>query len=140
MSVNQESKAQTGIVWKSTIRGVMAVFFAGVGIHHFTHPEPYLAIMPPYLPLHLELVYASGFFEVLGGVGLLVPHTRKWAAWGLIALLIAVFPANIHMLVNDVYLPDMPKERWILWARMPLQFLFGWATYVAGDLGRNNTL
>ena len=90
--------------------------------------------MPPYLPAHIELVYISGIFEVLGGIGLLVPQTRRWAAWGLIALLVAVYPANIHMLVNDVYLPDMPQERWILWARMPMQFILGWATFVAGGL------
>ena len=119
---------------------MMAVFFTGVGIHHFTDPAPYLAIMPPYLPAHIELVYISGIFEVLGGIGLLVPKTRRWAAWGLIALLVAVYPANIHMLVNDVYLPDMPKERWILWARMPMQFVFGWATFVAGGLSLRSTI
>ena len=121
-------------IWKWGLRIVMAVSFIAVGVHHFTDPSPYLAIMPPYLPAHLELVYISGIFEVLGGIGLLVPQTRRWAAWGLIALLIAVYPANIHMLVNEVYLPDMPKEKWILWARMPMQFIFGWATFVSGEL------
>ncbi len=81
--------------------------------------------MPPYLPWHLELVYVSGFFEILGGIGLCLPVFRRAAGWGLIALLIAVYPANVHMLVNEVYLPDMPKSKALLWARMPLQFVMG---------------
>ena len=122
---------------KQTLRYLTALFFAGVGVHHFIDPTPYLAIMPPYLPLHLELVYLSGLFEVLGGLGLLLPGTRRLAGWGLIALLVAVFPANIHMLVNEVYLPDMPKEEWILWLRMPIQFLFAWAVYHSAELKRS---
>ena len=82
----------------------------------------------------LELVYLSGFFETLGGIGLVVPATRRFAAWGLVALLIAVYPANINMLVNDIYLEDMPRERWMLWARMPLQFLLGLAVLWSGEI------
>ncbi len=126
-------------IWKWSLRLLMAVSFIAVGVHHFTDPTPYLMIMPPYLPAHIELVYISGIFEVLGGVGLLVPRTRRFAAWGLILLLIAVYPANIHMLVNEVYLPDMPKEKWILWARMPMQFVFGWATFVSAELSLRST-
>ena len=115
-------------------RLVVALFFVFVGLHHGIDPEPYLAIMPPYLPWHLELVYLSGVFEVLGGLGLLLKRTRRWAAWGLLALLVAVYPANIHMLVNDVYLPDMPEKRWLLWVRMPMQFVFAAAVLWAGEL------
>ena len=121
-------------VWRNGLRLATGLFFAGVGLHHYLDPTPYLAIMPAYLPLPLELVYLSGFFEILGGIGLLIERTRRWSAWGLIALLAAVYPANINMLVNDIYLPDMPKERWILWLRMPLQFVFGWAVFVSGGL------
>jgi uncharacterized membrane protein len=60
----------------------------------------------------------------LGGVGLLVPRLRVAAGWGLLALLFAVFPANISMAMNEIYLPDMPQERWMLWARLPVQFVF----------------
>ena len=77
--------------------GACALFFVAVGVTHFTHPAFFLKIMPPALPAHLALVYLSGAFEILGGLGLLVPRTRRFAGWGLIALLIAVFPANLYM-------------------------------------------
>ncbi len=90
-------------------------------------------IMPPYLPWQLELVYLSGVAEIVGGVGLLIPRFRRAAGWGLLLLLIAVYPANIHMLVNDIYLPDMPRERWLLWLRLPMQFVFAaWVLWSAG--------
>ena len=80
-----------------------------------------------------------GFFEILGGVGLLWARTRKAAAWGLLALLVAVYPANIHMLVNEVYLPNMPEEKWMLWARMPFQFLFALAVLWTGEIWPKTT-
>jgi len=115
-------------------RVILALSFIWVGILHFATPDIFLAIMPPYLPWPLELVYVSGFFEILGGIGLVIPQTRRWATWGLLALLVAVYPANIHMLVNEVYLPDMPREKWILWARMPFQFVFAGAVLWTGQL------
>ncbi len=123
--------SDTKKVW---FRYCVGAFFAGVGIHHFVDPSPYLAIVPSYLPAPLLLVKISGFFEILGGIGLCLPATRTMAAWGLIALLVAVYPANIHMLVNDVYLPDMPRERWLLWARLPMQFVFAAAVLWTGDI------
>ena len=117
----------------------MGLFFMGIGIHHFIDPTPYLAIMPPYLPAPPLLVQVSGFFEILGGVGLCITRTRTFAAWGLIALLIAVFPVHIHMLVNDVYLPDMPRERWLLWARMPVQFVLAAAVMWTGGIWHPST-
>ena len=81
-------------------RALCALFFASVGIHHFTHPQIYLHIMPPYLPYPLALVYISGGAEVAGGIGLLIGlSARRALAY---ALLIAVFPANLHMLINDI--------------------------------------
>ena len=109
---------------KVITRWLLALSFIWVGVRHFIDPDFFLHIMPPYLPWHLELVYVSGFFEVLGGAGLLHTQTRRAAGWGLLALLVAVYPANIHMLVNEVYIDDMPREKWMLWARMPFQFLF----------------
>jgi len=91
---------------------------------HFATPEPFVLIVPPYLPAPELLVAVSGVFEILGGVGLLIPRVRVAAGWGLLALLVAVYPANIHMLLNEVYLPDMPQEKWLLWARMPVQLVF----------------
>ena len=117
---------------RSVFRTILAISFIVVGILHFTNPAPFVSIMPSYLPWHLELVYLSGVFEILGGTGLLIPFTRRWAMWGLIALLVAVYPANINMLVNVIYLDDMPQERWILWVRMPLQFFIGWGVLWSG--------
>ena len=115
-------------------RALCALFFASVGIHHFTHPQIYLHIMPPYLPYPLALVYISGGAEVAGGIGLLIGPLRRAAGIGLIALLIAVFPANLHMLINDIYLPDMPKIRWLLWARLPVQFAFVFWVFKSAEL------
>ena len=90
--------------------------------------------MPSYLPWHLESVYLSGFFEILGGVGLLIPRLRRHAAWGLIALLICVYPANIYMLTHDIYIEGMPRDRWLLWARLPMQFIFAIGVLWAGGI------
>jgi uncharacterized membrane protein len=97
---------------------LLAAFFVFAGTWHFVSPKTYLAIMPPYLPWHLPLVYLSGLAEILGGIGVLVPRLRKLAGWGLIALLIAVFPANIQMLLTGFN--GIPQ--WVLIARLPLQF------------------
>ena len=119
--------------FRTAIRGVLGISFALVGVLHFTHSQVFLSIMPPYLPWHLELVYLSGIFEIVGGMGLLFPATRTIARWGLIALLIAVYPANIHMLVNEVYIEGMLQQKWVLWARMPLQFLMAFGVYWSGS-------
>ena len=78
----------------------LSVFFISFGIDHFVNPEFYLSIMPPNLPLKLEAVYISGLFEILGGVGVLIASARKIASLGLVALLVAVYPANIFMALN----------------------------------------
>ena len=75
-------------------RYALALLFVLAGIWHFVHPATYLAIMPPWLPQPLALIYVSGVFEILGGLGLLPARTRRMAGWGLLALLVAVFPAN----------------------------------------------
>lgn len=104
----------------------LAAGFALAGANHFLNPGFYLKIMPPYLPAHLELVYLSGFFEVLGGIGVLVPRVRAVAGWGLVLLILAVYPANIHMAVHPELFPELPT--FALFARLPLQFpLIAWA-------------
>ncbi|MDH3624647.1 MAG: DoxX family protein [Myxococcales bacterium] len=107
----------------------LALGMIAIGVLHFVQPKPFVRIVPKYLPSPLALVYISGFFEIAGGVGLLVPATRVAAAWGLIALYVAVFPANIYMLTHNISLnPRKPIPRWALWARLPLQFvLMAWA-------------
>jgi uncharacterized membrane protein len=101
------------------------VFFAA-GVNHFVNPYFYVRIMPPYLPAHLELVYLSGFFEILGGITVLVPIIRALAGWGLVLLLLAVYPANVHMALHPELFPEMSP--FALYARLPFQFLFiAWA-------------
>ncbi len=104
---------------KPILKYLLAVFFVVAGLNHFTNPNFYLKIMPPYLPWHLPLIYLSGLFEVALGILLLIPHFTHIAAWGLIALLIAVFPANIHMAVNHGLFPEYRATT--LWLRLPLQ-------------------
>lgn len=108
---------------------VLAVAMIGIGVLHFVRPKPFVRIVPKYLPAPLALVYISGLFEILGGIGLLIPETRAWAAWGLIALYVAVFPANVYMLTDNVSLdPRKPIPRWALWLRLPFQLVFiAWA-------------
>ena len=85
-------------LWRKILLFGLSIFFINAGITHFTNLAFYLSIMPPFFPLHKEAVYISGFFEIIGGIGLLIPRFRKIAGWGLFALLIAVYPANIYML------------------------------------------
>ena len=111
---------------KTALKWLLAVFVVGSGVLHFTNPGMYTRIMPPYLPWHLELVYASGAFEIVLGVLLLVPRVTRLAAWGLVALLIAVFPANVHMALHAERYPELPPAA--LWARLPFQAVFvAWA-------------
>jgi uncharacterized membrane protein len=99
---------------------IAAVFYMTAGSLHFLIPDQYMKIMPPYIPWHLAMVYISGAAEVAGGVGLLIPQLRRAAAWGLVALLVAVFPANVYMATSA------PAFSWILWARLPLQPVLIW--------------
>jgi uncharacterized membrane protein len=78
------------------------------GIAHFTNTEFFVAIMPPYIGLHTEIVYISGVFEILGAIGILIPTLRQWAGNGLLLLVVAVSPANIHMWLHPELFPDAP--------------------------------
>ena len=116
---------------KTTFRYLLAAAMMGVGLMHFVRPEGFVAIVPAMLPFPLALVYLSGFFEMAGGAGLLVPRFRKAAAWGLVLLYIAVFPANINMAINQIPLDGNSLPVWALWARLPLQFVFiAWAWWM----------
>jgi uncharacterized membrane protein len=113
---------------KTVLRWLLTVGMVGAGLNHFIKPDPYVAMMPDALPAHLALVYISGVAEILGGLGLILPRTRRLAAWGLVLLLLAIFPANINMAVNHLPLGDRPVPTWALWARLPLQaVLIAWA-------------
>lgn len=111
---------------------VMGPAYIVAGILHFVVPELYVQIVPPSLPFRLELVYLSGIAEILVGVGVLVPRTRRLAAWGVIALLVAVFPANVYMATHDVVIQGAPgggdPSALARWGRLPLQaVLIAWA-------------
>lgn len=106
---------------KTISKWLLAIFMIGAGIMHFVRPEFYLKIMPPYLPWHRELVYLSGVAESALGLLLLVPLYSRWAAWGLIALLIAVFPANVYVFQHQELLPAPPLVHLL---RLPLQGVF----------------
>ncbi len=104
----------------------LAAFFVNAGVSHFTSLASFVSIMPPYLPAHLELVYLSGVFEILGGLAVLPKASRALAGYGLILLLFAIFPANVHMAMNPDQFPDLP--RWGLYVRLPAQVvLVAWA-------------
>jgi len=109
-------------------RLLMATLYIIAGTLHFILTPLYIAIMPPYLPAHRALVLISGAAEIAGGIGLLlpIPAIQRAAAWGIIALLIAVFPANLYMAAHPAAFPTIPP--WILWARLPIQVpLIYWA-------------
>lgn len=112
--------------FKLAMKWLLGVLFVAAGMNHFVDPGFYVRIMPPYLPWHYELVLISGAFEILGGIGLLIPRLQVAAAWGLIALLIAIFPANLHMALHPDDYPMAPPLFW--WLRLPLQAVFiAWA-------------
>jgi uncharacterized membrane protein len=110
------------------LRGLAALFFVFAGIGHFLKPEFYVQIVPSGFPSPKILVMVSGVCEIAGGVGLLIPWLRKFAGGGLIALLIAVFPANIYMALHPERFGFAP---WLLWARLPMQLVIGaWIWFV----------
>jgi uncharacterized membrane protein len=115
-------------------RWLLAAVMVWVGITHFTSPEPFVRIVPAALPAPLLLVWISGVAEIVLGVLLLAPHriALRLARWGLIALLIAVFPANVNMAWNQIQLtPEGTMPVWAMWARLPFQALFvAWAWWV----------
>lgn len=108
------------------------VLFIGAGILHFVVPGKYQQIIPPGFPMPAMLVAISGIAEIVGGAGLLIRPLRRAAGWGLIALLVAVFPANIYMALHPERIADLHIARGLLWARLPLQgVLIAWVRAVS---------
>lgn len=104
---------------------LQALIYIVAGLNHFIRPKGYLAIMPPYIPAHQLMVMLSGVAEMVLGIGLLFPPTRSISAWGLMLLLVAVFPANVYMATSNRF---RKFPAWLRWARLPLQgFLLWWA-------------
>ena len=101
---------------------IMSCFYMNVGAKHFVEPEWFLQIMPPNFPHHYQAVYWSGFFELLFGFLLINPKTRFIAGWGIIFVMITVFPANLYLAVNDGAVMGISKE--LAWGRLPFQYVF----------------
>ena len=106
---------------RAVLRWLLTVFMVVAGANHFVAPAAYIAMMPSVLPAPAALVFISGVAEILGGLGLILPATRRLAGWGLIALFVAIFPANINMAVHHLPLGGREIPAWALWARLPLQ-------------------
>lgn len=112
------------IIAKYILIIISSIFYVLVGIKHFIDPNFFLAIVPPYLPYHLELVYISGLFEILFGVMILFPKYRYWGSVGLIILLIAVFPANIYLFQSVEAQKAIGATQEIATLRLPVQGIF----------------
>ena len=107
-------------------RWILGLFFVAAGVNHFRQTAFYVGIVPPWLPAPLLLVQISGVAEIVLGAASLFERTRRGAAVGLIALLLAVFPANVQMALHPARFPEFSPL--LLWIRLPLQFvLIGWA-------------
>ncbi|CCG98142.1 hypothetical protein FAES_0128 [Fibrella aestuarina BUZ 2] len=110
-----------------------AVMFSLIGVSHFRKPDLMQYMIPKGLPAPRRLVYLSGLAEIVLGLGLLIPATRTASAWGLIGLLIAIFPANINVAVNNLPPPGgLPAKPWYIWSRLLFQPLYiAWIWYAA---------
>lgn len=121
------------MIFRRILLVLLAAFFVTAGVTHFTRPAFYANIVPPFLPSPVGLVYASGVAEIVLGLAVLVPTVRPLAGWGLVALLAAVFPANVYQAVVQKPFVDAPA--WMppatplgLWLRLPVQPLLAlWA-------------
>jgi uncharacterized membrane protein len=112
---------------RDIFRLLLALLFLTAGILHFAIADRFAQVVPPYLPHPFALVYVSGVCEILGGVGVLIPAWRRVAGWGLIALLVAVFPANLSMALGEVKVQSLEIPAWVLWVRLPFQgVLIAW--------------
>ena len=112
-------------------RWILALFFIAAGANHFRMPQTYLGMMPGWLPWPSALNAIAGLAEALGGLGLLLPPFRRRAGWGLIALLVAVFPANLHVALQG-HMPGFNFSPAILWLRLPFQaVIIAWVWWVA---------
>lgn len=125
--------------FKTPLRWWLGLSLCGAGIGHFVFADFFFEIMPDWIPFHAFCVYFSGIVEISLGVGLQLPKYRKLAAWGVIALLVAVYPANINMaLTGQTHieaLPDFAQPSQLgLWLRLPMQFVMGvWAWWYTRD-------
>jgi uncharacterized membrane protein len=112
---------------KTKLRWLLSAFMVIMGVLHFAVPGEFVRMIPPSLSGPLALVYVSGVAELMGGIGLQIERVQKWAAWGLIVLYVAVFPANVYMAMHQQSYAGMGSPA-ALWGRLPFQALFiAWA-------------
>ena len=97
------------LTWKNAGLAIVFLWFMGGGVTHFTDPDFFVSIMPPWIGYHLEIVYISGVLEIMGAIGILIPVLRQWAGNGLFLLTLCVTPANIHMWLHPELFPDVPE-------------------------------
>ena len=123
---------------------VMAPAYVVAGVLHFVVPELYIQIVPPLVPAALAVVYLTGLAEIAVGIGLLIPRTRQYAAWATVALLVAIFPANVYMATHGIVVEGMPgggdPSAFVRWGRLPLQgVLILWALWYTRPLPGTNS-
>ena len=111
---------------RDKMRVAGGVAFIVASLPHFFSPERYLPMMPPFVPNPRAMIYVSGVAELAGGIGLLIPRTARLAAWGLVVLLVAIFPANIYVALSGVNAAGLPSSPWYTWSRLPFQIVFIW--------------
>ncbi len=141
MSVSSSALAPASRMERArpALRILLAVSMIAIGIAHFVAPAGFASIVPRFLPAPVTLVLVSGAFEIAGGAGLLVPRVRRLASYGLVALYVAVFPANLNMALTGAAPPGVHLAAALLWLRLPFQLVFiAWALWAgrAGRVGR----
>jgi uncharacterized membrane protein len=119
---------------KRLLRWLLGGFLFVTGVGHFVVADEFIRQVPSWLPWPALLVSVSGVAELAGALGLQIERTRRWAAWGLVALFVAVFPANLHVALHDLSPTRMHLPQWVLWARLPFQLVFiVWAWWYTRD-------
>ena len=122
--------------WPQRMRLALAIALIAVGADHWANPARYLAMMPPWVPLHYEMVLFTGAAEIAGALGIIVRRTRALAGFALAAYFVAVFPANLHNALNGLAVDGLPQAAWYYWVRLPLQPLAIWWALFSAELIR----
>ena len=122
---------------RDKMRVAAGVAFIVASLPHFFSPERYLPMMPPFVMAPEAMIFVSGMGELLGGIGLLVAQTARLAAWCLVALLIAIFPANLYVAISGVNAAGLPSSPWYTWSRLPFQLVFIWWVLAATSRSRS---
>jgi len=123
---------------RDTMRVAAGAAFILASIPHFTSPERYLPMMPPFVPAPAAMIFVSGVAELIGGLGMLIPRTARYASWWLALLLVVIFPANVYVAISGVNAAGLPSSPWYTWSRLPFQILFIWWVLYAGRCRRTS--